>query len=489
MNQGMVQILSSRWQLLGIIGSILVAGFVAVNLASYHVSRTSVRSALINNELPLTSNNIYSEIQASLLRPIYISSLMANDTFLKDWMLDGEKDMPKIVRYLEEIQKRYQVSSTFVVSANSLRYYHPGGILKTVSPHVPKDDWFFTMADHDGHYRVDVDNDEARRNQLTIFVNHKLYDYDGNFLGVTGLGLDVLSVAAMIERYRQDYRRHVYFVDRSGMVKSHPDEAMIDRANILTMPGIAQVAPVLLAGDGGFLMYSTEKENYLLSYRYIPELDWLLLVEQPESEALSPIRQSLYVNLAVSALVTLLVLVISGIAVHRFQARLELMARTDKLTGLYNRQYFDAIFAHVVSGRERHSIPLTLALFDLDNLKLINDRQGHLEGDRLLRQVADCALKSIRKSDVVARWGGDEFAVLLPNCDEKAAVRLLDGIREKVNSTLEVAKGGGAVSISVGVAEYRPGDSQEALLNRADRRLYQAKRQGRNQVWGHDETV
>lgn len=484
MNLSLARLLTSRWQLLAIIGSILSVGFIAVNLASYHVSKNSVRSALINNELPLTSNNIYSEIQASLLRPIYISSLMANDTFLKDWMIEGEQDLAKVVKYLDEIKNRYEVSSTFVVSANTLHYYHYEGILKTVSPHVPKDSWFFSMKEYDGHYRVDVDSDEASRNRLTIFVNHKLYDYDGNFIGVTGLGLDIISVAELIERYKHDYQRHIYFVDRGGQVKSHPDETMIDKANIVTMPGIAAVAPTLLAGVNGFLIYQHQGENYLLSYRYLPELDWFLLVEQPESQALAPIRQSLAVNLAVSALVTILVLTISGIAINRFQTRLEVMAKTDKLTGLYNRQYFDVIFAHTVNGRGRHPAPLALALFDLDNLKLINDDQGHLAGDHFLRQVAECARKSIRKSDVLARWGGDEFVILLPECDEAAAIRLLESIREKVTRLKGTDRHEAKISISAGVATYQPEDTPETLLNRADERLYQAKRQGRDQVRG-----
>ncbi|MCW8958219.1 MAG: cache domain-containing protein, partial [Gammaproteobacteria bacterium] len=211
-----MRLLTSRWKLLGIIGSILTMGFVAVNLAHYYVSSNSVRDALINNELPLTSNNIYSEIQAGLLRPIYISSLMANDTFLKDWMLDGEQDVEKITRYLAEIRERYEVSSTFVVSNVTRHYYHFNGVLKRVSPDVPKDAWFFSMESHENNYRVDVDYNEAEKNTLTIFVNHKLYDHEGNFLGVTGLGLDVVRVGEMIERYMQDYQRSIYFVDKSG---------------------------------------------------------------------------------------------------------------------------------------------------------------------------------------------------------------------------------------------------------------------------------
>ena len=477
-----MHLLTSRWKLVIIIGIILIVGFVSVNLASYYVSSNSVRSALINNELPLTSNNIYSEIQASLLRPIYISSLMAHNTFVQDWMLEGEKDTEKITKYLAEIKDKYKVSSTFLVSAKTHHYYHSDGILKTVSQKVPKDSWFFTMESHAGNYRVEVDNNEANRNHLTIFVNHKLFDYDGNFTGVTGLGLDVVTVATMIDRYQKNYQRNVYFVDRNGQIKSHPEKSMIDKVNILKMPGIDAVAEVILTGKNGFLAYENERGNILLSYRYIPELDWFLLVEQTEEKVLQPIRHALYSNLLISAAITFLILLISSITIHRFQSQLEAMAKNDKLTGLINRQYFDLLCAHALDNIGRHTSGLSLALFDLDNFKKINDTQGHLAGDRTLKAIALLVKEHIRKSDIIARWGGDEFVILFQKCDADTAVRLMEKIRDRIASTLNERETETLISISAGVAEYEPGDTGDSLLARADKCLYEAKGRGRNQV-------
>ncbi len=471
-----------RWKLVTLLGVILVAGFLGINLINYTISSASVRSALIDNELPLTSNNIYSEIQASLLRPIYISSLMANDTFLKDWMLEGEKDVEKVSKYLKEIRDRYQVSSTFLVSVNSSNYYHFNGILKQVSPRVPKDAWFYTMAGHYGDYRVDVDNNEASQNRLTIFVNHKLFDYEGGFIGVTGLGMDVTSVASMIERYQHDFRRSIYFVDKDGMVKSHRDQGLIERVNIHAQAGISEVANELLGGDNGMLMYRRDGDNILLSYRYIPELEWYLLVEQAESDALEPIRHALYINLAVGALITILVLLISGITIDRYQLRLEELARTDKLTGLVNRQYFDAIYEHNLGNLDRRGGPLSLAMFDIDNLKVVNDQLGHLEGDRLIRTIAELASESVRRSDVVSRWGGDEFAILFLDCDKATATQLIERLSEQVYLRFDGLLTGCHVALSAGVAGYREGDSCSGMLQRADERLYAAKHSGGNQV-------
>lgn len=469
-------------KLLAILGIILILGFVAVNFANYYVSRESVRKALIHNELPLTSNNIYSEIQASLLRPIYVSSLMANDTFLKDWMLGGERDVGKITKYLREIKERYHVFSTFVVSDITKRYYHFSGILKTVSPNVPKDDWFFSMRSYPHNYRVDVDTNEASGNELTIFINHKLYDYDGHFIGVTGLGLDAISVSELIQRYKKTYHRTIFFVDRDGVIKSGENNRIIDKVNIRNKPGIATVADQLLSGKNGFLEYPLNGDDILLTYRFIPELNWYLVVEQPESKALGAIRHALYFNIGVSLLITVIVLLISGYTVNAFQERLERMAKTDKLTGLVNRQYFDLVFENALKMSGRRAEPLSLIVFDVDELKAINDHYGHVIGDSMIRAVADAARESVRTSDVISRWGGDEFVILLPDCDEGNAYRLAEALRTRVANQVRLPESGGAVTISAGVARHRPGDTYESLLDRADEGLYRAKREGRNRV-------
>ena len=472
----------TRNKLIAVIGGILAIGFVTVNLANYYVSSHSVRDALINNELPLTSDNIYSEIQGSLLRPIYVSSLMANDTFLKDWMLDGERDEQKITKYLNEIRDKYQVFSTFLVSDKTHRYYHFRGVLKTVSETTPKDAWFFSMRDHTAQYRVDVDTNEAERNKLTIFINHKVFDYDGRFIGVTGLGLDAINVSELIQRYKQEYRRDIYFVDRSGQIKSHGNNRLIDKANIGRQAGIAAVAGDLLSKERGFLKYRLEGDTILLSFRFIPELDWYLIVEQPESAALQPIRRALWINIGISVLITALVLMISGYAANRYQRRLEVMARTDKLTGLVNRQHFDLLFENAMRNTERRREPMSLIVFDIDYFKPVNDRFGHLEGDRLLLAVAETARGSVREADIISRWGGDEFIILLMDCDESHAAQIAESLRNRVAETVQLPESDKGVTISAGVAQYRHGDSYESLLDRADQRLYAAKKSGRNRT-------
>jgi diguanylate cyclase (GGDEF)-like protein len=329
---------------------------------------------------------------------------------------------------------------------------------------------------------VDIDRNEAANWRLTIFVNHKIYDYDGKFMGVTGLGLDAVAVSELIQHYKERYDRDIYFVDREGMIKSHENDRFIDRMSIRDQPGIAVVADQVLSGERGSLTYSRNGDKVYLRFRYIPELDWYLLVEQPEQEALAELRGAFYLNLGISMAITLLVLVISGYTVNRFQRRLEQMARTDKLTGLFNREFFEALFEQAVNATTRHEEPLSLVLFDIDEFKDVNDRYGHLVGDRVIRDLALVARTKLRKTDVISRWGGDEFIILLSDCNRRDAWRIGDQLRRDIRERVRVPGTERPVTISVGVATYRKHEDMERLLERADAQLYRAKQGGRDRV-------
>lgn len=123
----------------------MVVGFLATSLTSYFVARDSISRNISEQMLPLTSDNIYSEIQRDLLRPILISSVMATDTFVRDWALSGEDDNTQIIAYLTEIQQEYDTITAFFVSENTRQYYHPSGVLKTVSENDPDDAWYFRV--------------------------------------------------------------------------------------------------------------------------------------------------------------------------------------------------------------------------------------------------------------------------------------------------------------------------------------------------------
>ncbi|NQT16412.1 MAG: GGDEF domain-containing protein [Planctomycetes bacterium] len=160
-------------------------------------------------------------------------------------------------------------------------------------------------------------------------------------------------------------------------------------------------------------------------------------------------------------------------------------ARTDPLTTVSNRKAFDEKFLLLHSGWERDNEPYALILLDLDQFKRINDSHGHQAGDRVLEKVGACLKEWVREGDFVGRYGGDEFAILLPHAEIDVAMSRAETIRERTaDETSRMAFRGGqvSVSVSIGVAAPREDDTMETVLHRADQALYKSKRLGRNQV-------
>jgi diguanylate cyclase len=157
--------------------------------------------------------------------------------------------------------------------------------------------------------------------------------------------------------------------------------------------------------------------------------------------------------------------------------------RVDGLTQLANRMYFDEKLMEMVSLQNRYPDPFSLLMIDVDEFKKINDSLGHQAGDRFLRRIAVKLKASIRESDFIARFGGDEFALILPKTKAAAASELGRKICHLMEESLFLLDGKGfTMTLSIGIAEVVLGETWEALINRADGALYQAKQEGRNRT-------
>lgn len=161
-------------------------------------------------------------------------------------------------------------------------------------------------------------------------------------------------------------------------------------------------------------------------------------------------------------------------------ARIRELATLDELTKLPNRRHAAELFAHLVRHADRKGSPLTVCMLDLDHFKRINDTFGHGAGDTVLARFAETASLALRESDVLARWGGEEF-LLLPDTDAHHANLTLNRVREALAGLrMLAATDGGSVTFSAGIAQMRAGESAEQALERADFALYRAKSDGRN---------
>lgn len=479
-----MKIMTNRKTLFLAVSVLLLAGFFVTNFISYRVARNTLRDNIIHTSLPLTRDNIYSEIQRDIMLPVYVSSLMAHDTFLRDWVINGEKNIDGVTKYLGEIKKKYGFFTSFFISEKTHHYYYYDGILKTISSKDPHDVWYYNFKALHVPYELTIDTNQAAHNALTIFINHRVYDYNHDLLGVTGVGLSLERITNLLAAYRVKYNRNIYLVDKHGVIKADSNPDLVDIANIRTMPGIEKYANRILTVEQQSENFEFDRghSHILLTKRYIPELDWFLIVEQNQNKAMEGIWYNFIKSTLMGLLITAAVLSIVISTINYYNKRLERLAITDDLTGSYNRREFSRIFDKAVQSYRKSGNTFSAMLVDIDNFKQVNDIKGHLTGDEIIKSVTNICQRSIRDNDLIARWGGDEFILLIYGNKDAAAA-----IANRIMSTLkneqplpEPFNGVKPITLSIGIAEYAAGDTEDSLTIKADKALYCAKDGGRN---------
>lgn len=153
---------------------------------------------------------------------------------------------------------------------------------------------------------------------------------------------------------------------------------------------------------------------------------------------------------------------------------------TDPLTGLYNRIKFDEELNRWIDYCSRYENPLSLVILDIDDFKRINDTYGHLAGDSVLKNIASVVGKTVRSTDIFARWGGEEFVILLPNTDIRQAMEMTERVRICIQkSKYDVSE---SLTCSFGLVSLQRSENADSLLQRADKHLYDAKEKGKNAI-------
>jgi diguanylate cyclase (GGDEF)-like protein len=177
----------------------------------------------------------------------------------------------------------------------------------------------------------------------------------------------------------------------------------------------------------------------------------------------------------------------AALALARLRAarQLEHLAQAaivDSASGLFNRLYFQNRLQEELQRATRQATTLSLQMIDVDAFKAVNDSYGHLTGDSIIKDVADILRRSVRVFDVCARYGGDEFAVVMPGSGLQSATAVAERIRRRIAERQPPLSLEPSITVSIGVAELQPGEQARDLIDRADRALYEAKKAGKNRV-------
>ncbi|WP_375749375.1 diguanylate cyclase [Vibrio sp. HN007] len=438
----------------------------------------SLKTKIIDAELPKAVHEASTEITLNILPAVITSSVLANDKFILDWLKTDENQQQEIVRYLANIKTHNNATISFMVSAKTQQYYNSEGFIVYEKKGDPMAQWYFDFIAGDNLYELNLGPNIDKAHTPTLFINHKMIE-DGKLVGVIGLGLELKSIESILSRFSNQYKQNIYFIDNEGQIVSKSQGGKHTSDSILVIPDLKEAIAGNPNEQDALFEHRSEDQNFLISLRYLPQLKWWMMVEQEEGLTFTEVDETLFINIIIGVATILFTLITVSWVINFFHKQLEEIASTDTLTGLYNRQMFEQTAKKAMEQCSRNQSTLSLLMIDIDRFKSINDEFGHLVGDKALKCLAETINSSVRKADIVGRWGGEEFVVIAYNTHIMDASYLADKIRVNVEETKELPR---KITVSVGVTEFIPTDSLESLLDRADQALYTAKNDGRNCV-------
>ena len=469
-----------NYRIVVIITALVFTLSTTLTVLNYSTSMATTQRHLKNSALPLTIDNIYTEIQKNIIEPNLIASMMAHDTFLIDWLSHEEDDVQQIVRYLETIQNKYQMFTAFLVSDESQSYYSAKGVLDKVDSNDSNNRWYFDFQRNHELNEINIDYNAHMGSELIMFINHKILDSDFHMIGATGIGLKTSYINEMLEIFRERYQFSVYFVDVNGKVVI-AEQSINKLQHLNDIPQLASQFTDIIGKGSHIFEYTKAGEVYLLNRKYIDEIDLYLIVEAKVNNFTQTAKETFYFNILISTVITILISFIIVLYVRKIHLKLDKLASNDALTGLPNRRCLHEQLAEFLLLKERNHIKLSIVFIDIDNFKEINDTKGHNVGDIVLKKLAKILGNNVRKSDFVVRWGGEEFIVLLIDSDIDQAHVIAEQLRSKVADSSDLSRfNQKQVTISLGVTEVTNEDTIDTVLKRADDALYKAKSKGKN---------
>lgn len=474
--------MNSKYKTVIIITSLLVVLSISISTINYFVSLNNAQEQLKTQSLPLSLDNIYTDIQKHIIQPYLVSSMMANDTFVQDWIIHDEQNGEKIVRYLEAIKNKYEMFNTFLVSDKTKNYYTQEGLIEKVRKDNPANKWYFEFKNIQNKHEINLDFNEHMSNKLIMFINYKIFDDKYRYLGATGVALKISYINDMLKHFRINHSFIVTFFNENGdIILSEKD--IQSRKNIDDIKELKNHKDTILSKDTHLIEYKKDGSTHMLNTKYIPELDLYLAVDANLEDFTKNVKRIFYFNILVSLIITTIIAIIIYFVIRKYSKKLEYLSSHDTLTNISNRRSFEEKLQNHILIQKRAQKELALIFVDIDDFKFINDDLGHEKGDEVLKLTAKIFKTHIRQTDLIARWGGEEFIIALTNLSLEDAKDVAEKLRSSLENNSELNNIlNKPVTGSFGLTMLKDSDTLEQLVSRADEAMYDSKNSGKNRI-------
>ncbi len=456
---------------------------IANSTFNYYINLNTAQTQLKQQSLPLSVDNIYTDVQKYIIKPSLVSSVMANDTLLREWIKYDNANTNKIQTYLNNIQSKYNMLATFLVTNKDLNYYTNKGLVNTLDKTNPKDSWYFDFIKIKNDYEINLDYDSYISDNLIMFINYKIFDENKQLLGATGVGIKISFVNELLQKFKTKYNLNVSFIDKTGNIlfAPHYNDSVIK--NIHNIPYLKEYSKQILSHNSNIVEYTKNGEKHLLESKYIKELDIYLTVEANLDDFIYDTKKVFYITISISLLLTLIISLIIIKIVKTNNIKLKELSNYDVLTSLANRRNFHEKIKKFISINKRDKSDLSFLFIDIDNFKSINDTFGHQIGDEILKEFSNILITNTREHDISARWGGEEFIFTSLNTNKQQMSKIMDKINMELTRNKKIKKLlNYNITVSAGITQFLDDDTLDSVVLRVDKAMYTSKNNGKNQT-------
>lgn len=358
---------------------------------------------------------IRNGIEYELLKPILISDTLAQDTSLKNLLIESKKDPNKdisdgVSTVLNAIQNGFNYKTAFTVSEGNKNYYTNKGLSRNVDNDISFDDsWYNDFIDSEKIYELNIDKDKDNSFSLSVFINRRIFDENGELLGVCGLGVDLMTLSELIKVYENKYGVDISLVSEDGVIQidselDHIGKIFLDNSYFNEIRD-GEIYYEIINGK--------ERMTAFMEY-----FNWYLVINNNnklESEVKKIVWPSILVFFIGALIMTgvFFIMFEREKTTHNALEKTKQISFTDKLTGIGNLRAYDKACETILINNKLQNY--TVVMFDVNGLKFANDNIGHEAGDELIIGTAECCKKAFGQFGEIFRTGGDEFFALL-NC-------------------------------------------------------------------------
>lgn len=316
-----------------IVSVVIIIGFIITSVMGFYSNKAMMHDDIEHVTL-LTSEGIYHQIDAIFTKPINISLTMANDSLLKSMLsqeseqADEDEYINKMTEYLNTYRNKYNYESIFLVSTETDRYYHFNGINRVLDRSHPQDEWYTSFIDTKTDYAINIDDDEAANGEITFFINCKIYDDEGEIIGVVGVGFLVDYIQDLFKLYEDKFNVEAYMINEDGDLIISTNRNGYNKYDFFDNSSYESLKDDILINKLSDFWYNQKGENGYVVSEFISNLNWFLLIDYSTTDLNRNLHFQLAVYFVVIILVIITVLILIMKIINKYNSRIIELTRS-----------------------------------------------------------------------------------------------------------------------------------------------------------------